>query len=93
MAAGSDAVAEEVLQLVWDGNLRMQLVLDTRTAKTSDLLASEGDGRALGLWCNVLRRLPLEVAVSEALISAGLEFTDIADGYCFAEADGRVLPM
>jgi hypothetical protein len=93
MAEHRLAVSEDVLQLVWGGQLRLCLDLATRMAKTSDLLAAEDDGRALGIWCTVKRRLPVGLAVTEALGSAGIAISDVADGCCLVKAHGRNLPM
>ena len=86
-------MADDVLRLVWDGTVAVNVMLETHKARTSALCADEESGLPLAVWCRLPRRLPVDVAVEEALKTVGLSMADVAAGPTLAVApDGAAIP-
>jgi len=86
-------MADDVLRLVWDGTVSVNVMLETHKARTSALCSDEESGLPLAVWCRLPRRLPVGIAVDEALRSVGLALEDVAGGPVLAVSGGAtVLP-
>ncbi|KAA0170255.1 hypothetical protein FNF27_06688 [Cafeteria roenbergensis] len=80
-------MADDVLRLLWDGAISVHIELETRKARTSTLCGDES-GSPLAVWCSLPRRLPLAVAVEEALDTVGLKLDDVVAGAAVAVSEG-----